>query len=208
MLEFYVLVVSHEQARYDSKVRHDNNLLYTSTTLTKEHSTVLIGYAMSDHVQARHRLTKGHEAFACLLALTSLACLGGVHFVAPPSMLADKEKGGRPRHTLTNSISTEVGAATADPQFNAGLVTDIAMQTTDQPDNPRHYLFPRYALEQPHDPDELATRDQPPPAIPRSSAEASPTPHGDALQLHQTKPTQKDCPQILQQFRPYDTAAI
>ncbi|KAH9022747.1 hypothetical protein EDB83DRAFT_2320265 [Lactarius deliciosus] len=63
----------------------------------------------------------------------------------------------RPRHTLTNSIGTEVGAVTADPRFNAGLVTDITTQTTDQPDNPQHYLFLCYALEQPCDPDELAT---------------------------------------------------
>ncbi|KAH9066055.1 hypothetical protein EDB83DRAFT_2519512 [Lactarius deliciosus] len=163
---------------------------------------------MSDHAQAGHRSTKGHEAFGCPLAPTNLARLGAVRFVAPPSTLADKEKDGRPKHTLTNSIGTEVGAATADPRFNAGLVTNIATQTTDQPDKPRHYLFPRYALEQPRDPDELATRDQPPLAIPQSSAEASPTPHSDALQLHQTKPTRKDRPQILRRSRPYDPAAI
>ncbi|KAH9007490.1 hypothetical protein EDB84DRAFT_1572823 [Lactarius hengduanensis] len=70
------------------------------------------------------------------------------------------------------------------------------------------YTFPRHALEQPRDPDELATRKNYSPNEDRCNAETSPLLRDNAPRPQQTGPTPNNRPREQRRIRPYDPAAV
>ncbi|KAH9048712.1 hypothetical protein EDB84DRAFT_1599699 [Lactarius hengduanensis] len=73
---------------------------------------------------------------------------------------------------------------------------------------PPRPISPCHALEQPRDPDELATQERHSPSKVQHHAEAPPVTRDNALQPQQANPMRSNHPQEPRRFRPYDRAAV
>ncbi|KAH8996996.1 hypothetical protein EDB86DRAFT_2917254 [Lactarius hatsudake] len=153
-LEYYTLVPSKAAKRQSRSYRNSNPLRTNSAYIPhlQELFLVLIntkevvnrrGIALIEHTMSNHTNLDEVEEDRPKPTIAN----GVEHGAAPDDHLL--------RH-LPPSLSTK--ATYNDPDHGHGPVASTAGSPANQPNNARQYMSPCHALEQPHDPNELATQ--------------------------------------------------